>query len=136
MNLVRTAFVGLLAMCGSVACYTAPEHAERDEQNESGQALGAEGAGDLPRDVAEVFARCTSCHSATHTAAPMALVRYEDLVAPGHGNKRTIADEAVARMRSTSAPMPPSGPRVPESEIGRVEKWLANGTPRCGSDER
>ena len=83
-------------------------------------------------DVAAVMqAHCTGCHGDPPAGAPLPLVTYEQLIEPSGGG--TVADRVVARMNSTSRPMPPSGSPVPYDEIAIVEGWIAAGQPyeRC-----
>jgi hypothetical protein len=67
----------------------------------------------------------------------MPLMTYADLVAPAVSDpSKRVADLALTRMQSTSAPMPPgSGPTVPAAEIATFQMWLSNGLPMgaCGS---
>lgn len=96
-----------------------------------GGASGGPVGSDLPCDVALLLARqCTSCHGTTLSGgAPFAMVSRADLlreVAPGS----SVASRSLARMRLTSAPMPPSPfPPPAATDIAVLEQWVANGAP-------
>jgi hypothetical protein len=101
-----------------------------------GRDAGA-GAG-LPCDVQSVMStRCTTCHGSTPSqGAPMPLVTYADLTAPSRSNPSlTNAQAAVARMQSSTSPMPPApASRATSSEITTVQSWISAGYPAgsCG----
>jgi hypothetical protein len=79
--------------------------------------------------------RCRSCH-VQGGPSPMALVSYEDLTAPSKSDAaKSMVAKMIERMRSTSAPMPPSGPPATAEEIAALEAWVAAKTPRgeCGA---
>ncbi len=92
----------------------------------------------LPCDVQSVLAtRCWSCHAAG-TAGPgqPVLVTRDNLMATSALDPAlTYAQAAVARMQSTSAPMPPA-PAAPATaqEIATLNGWIAAGYPAgsCG----
>jgi hypothetical protein len=61
-------------------------------------------------------------------------VTYGDLTAPSVSNKAlSEAAQAVARMKDTTSPMPPSGPAPSASEIATVEAWVTASTPKGAS---
>lgn len=98
---------------------------------------GAQSSG-LPCDVQEMLvARCQSCHSSPPMqGVPLALITYNQLVAPAPSDAtKKVVEVSITRMRSSSAPMPPT-PASPAtaSEIAVLENWLASGLPRgsCG----
>lgn len=98
--------------------------------------LGAVGEG-MPCEIDDVLARnCRSCHGDPPAAAPMSLVRYEDLLAPSLGDpSRTVAAAALDRMQSSTAPMPPGAPgTVPVGDLALWAEWLLADTPAgdCG----
>lgn len=99
----------------------------------------ASGPSDLPCEVAETLAaRCWTCHGSPPAGgAPMSLVSRADLTRPSHTDPAsTFAERAVIRMRATTAPMPPAGPRATEAEIVALEAWIAAGTPAGSCDAR
>lgn len=94
-------------------------------------------AEDLPCEVAEVLAaRCWTCHGAMPAGgAPMSLVSHAHLTSPSTVDPSlSFAERAVLRMRATTAPMPPSGPRVPDADIARIDAWIAGGMPAGSCD--
>ena len=130
------------AAAAIAGCYTAPE-------SDPSAAFGAAGGGatanaaslaarGLPCDVQSLLAeRCAGCHSASHPNTPMALGTYDDLTAPAASDpKKTVAELALARIRSDASPMPPSGPRVGDAQVAAFAAWVGRGAPRetCGSD--
>jgi hypothetical protein len=95
---------------------------------DAGMATG----GDLPCDVQQVLAtRCQSCHSSPPVGAPMALVTYADMMAPSLVDPtKNCAQTSVARMKSTTLPMPPA-PATPATttEIATLQNWITAGYP-------
>jgi len=100
---------------------------------------GTNGATGLPCDVQAVMsAACTSCHGSPPLAGvPMSLVTYADLTAPSHSDPtRNATQVSVARMQSTTMPMPPApGTPATAAQISTLTSWIAAGYPRgtCGS---
>lgn len=99
---------------------------------------GARATAGLPCDVSALLASsCIRCHGARPTkGAPMALVTYDDLVAPWDEDPtRTIADVALERMKATEQPMPPEGPPA-APVVDAFAAWVSAGTPwvACGSE--
>jgi mono/diheme cytochrome c family protein len=86
---------------------------------------------DLPCDVAQVLANCTSCHSSPPVGgAPMALVSYADLTAPAPTDAtKTTAEMCVTRMQSTTAPMPPTGD-ASQTDVATLQSWISAGYPQ------
>jgi mono/diheme cytochrome c family protein len=126
-----TWFVALAFVAG---CYTAPDHDDEGERTapqhthahaESTTSSASSPASDdrLPREIQELLvARCQRCHSATD--GPMPLGTFEDLIAPAKSDpSRRVADLCIERLRDSRAPMPPSGPRVPDATILAFESW-------------
>jgi hypothetical protein len=112
----------------------------------SGGSSGAGGAGGavnsgggLPCDVQTVLVdRCQSCHGVVpNSGAPMSLVTYAQLAAPAGSNpSMTYAQVALARMQSTTSPMPPApAARATAAEIATMNAWVSAGIPAtgCGS---
>ena len=92
---------------------------------------GSGSGGDLPCDVQAVLSNhCTSCHANPPTnGAPMSLLTYADLTAPGAGGV-TIAERALIRMQDTAMPMPPApAPAVSSAEIATFQAWVNGGMP-------
>jgi cytochrome c5 len=96
---------------------------------------GAAGTGlktGLPCEVQAVLEnRCIACHDGTRPESPR-LLDYADLVAPSKVDPaKSMAQEALGRMRSTTSPMPPP-PAVPpdNAEIEPFETWVILGTPK------
>jgi cytochrome c553 len=97
---------------------------------------GTTTATDLPCDVASVLqAKCTSCHSSPPVGgAPMSLVSYADLTAQDLSDKtKTVAEQCVVRMQSSTAPMPPGGGAT-SSDVQTIQNWISAGYPQgsCG----
>jgi hypothetical protein len=97
------------------------------------------GSSGLPCDVQALLAtRCTSCHGSTPLpGVPMSLLTLADLGAPSRTDPtRTVAQLSLARMQSTSQPMPPAPyPPATSSEIAAFASWVSGGlkAPACGS---
>jgi hypothetical protein len=93
-------------------------------------------AGDLPCDVATLLAdACASCHGdpLANGAGPR-LVEASDLGAPSKIDpSKTVADDCVDRMKSTSRPMPPSG-LLGSDRVAVLERWIAAGMPKGTCD--
>ncbi len=88
-------------------------------------------ASGLPCDVDAVLAqKCRSCHGAK-LKSPMALLTYEDLVAPSKSDPSTsVAALSLARMKDLEKPMPPSkASAATASELAAFDRWLAAGLP-------
>lgn len=93
-------------------------------------------ASGMPCDVRALLAtRCVSCHGVVPASgAPMSLVTYGDLMAPAASNPSlTVAEVAVMRMQSATAPMPPApATRATAAEIAALQSWNAAGNPQVG----
>jgi hypothetical protein len=109
----------------------------------SSSVTGATGSGGaqadgLPCDVQAILqAHCWSCHGAKPSGgAPNALVTRDDLAAPSPSDpSKSNAVMAMARMVSTSAPMPPKpASPVSPSERATFGAWVNAGLPAgsCG----
>jgi mono/diheme cytochrome c family protein len=86
----------------------------------------------LPCDVQKVLEdACIACHGGSQ-APPM--LSYGDLLAQsGQYPGQTIAQRALARMKSTSSPMPPPPAVAPTAaEIATFEAWANAGTLKGG----
>lgn len=91
----------------------------------------------LPCDVAVLLKNtCDECHGAIpKDDAPNTIVTYADLVAKSESKpSETVAQLALARMKSTSRPMPPDAPATPD-EVAILANWIAAGMPKgaCGT---
>jgi len=88
----------------------------------------------LPCDVQALLEnRCIGCHDGK-TAGAAPLLAYADLVAPSKSDPaQSMAKVALARIKSTSSPMPPAPAAPPDAdEIATMEEWVAAGTPKAG----
>lgn len=85
------------------------------------------GPTNLPCDVEHLLAtRCWSCHGPSPAAgAPMSLVTRDELLAKSKSDPtKSNAELAVARMQSTTAPMPPGSPS-PAADVKVLSDWIA-----------
>ena len=102
----------------------------------TGGSGGGAVTGDLPCDVAALLStKCVSCHGSIPAGgAPMSLLSYTDLTAPAKTDPtKTNAVVAVARMMSTTSPMPPAGlPAATPAEIASLQNWISAGYPTTG----
>jgi hypothetical protein len=94
---------------------------------------------DLPCDVETALStRCWSCHGPTPTVGAPSLTTVAAFMAPSRiMPSQTEGEVAVARMQSTSIPMPPA-PNAPatSAEITTISNWVAAGYPSgtgCGA---
>ena len=93
---------------------------------------------DLPCDVETVLStRCWSCHGQTPVVGVPALTSVAAFMAPSRLDpSRSIGALAVARMQSTTIPMPPA-PATPATtaEVATITAWINAGYPAgtgCG----
>lgn len=139
------AAVPLLAVsCFAAACAAVDPSFDPDAQGTDGSSgdtlgaddtIGTEGEG-MPCAIDEVLSRnCRSCHGAT-PSSPMSLLSYDDLLAPSlSDSSRSVAQLALDRMQSSTAPMPPGAPgSVHVDDLAVWAQWLLDGTPtgECG----
>lgn len=84
---------------------------------------------DLPCDVVDVLAACTSCHAGADPSGSVGLVTRADLAASSPADPSvTVADRAVARMQDAARPMPPTG--LPgAADVAVLEAWIQSGMP-------
>jgi len=85
----------------------------------------------LPCDIQTFLAdRCQSCHGKTPSnGAPISLMTYADLAARTSAGV-TVAQRALARIKSPSAQMPPlPAPAVPSAQAAIFEAWITSGAP-------
>ena len=88
-------------------------------------------AGGVPSDVQAFFGTCGSCHGAIPTAGTPSLSSYASLTAASAADPtQTNAERALARVQSTTNPMPPAGVAPPSAiEIAALQDWIAAGYP-------
>lgn len=90
----------------------------------------------LPCDVAALLSEsCGSCHgSPLAGGAPNELLTAADLAAPSKLDpSKTVADDALARMKSASQPMPPSG-LLASDRVAVLANWISDGMPPGSCD--
>jgi len=102
----------------------------------SGTVSGATG---VPCDVATVFAeKCTGCHADPPVNGSMSgLVTLADLTATAKEDAtKTEIELSVARMQSTTSPMPPTsvGNPATAADIATLQNWITAGTPAGSCD--
>jgi hypothetical protein len=109
----------------------------------AGQGLGGGSAGSsaeasgLPCDVYQLLVdKCVSCHASPPVGAPVALVRYADLMAKASSDPtKNEAQLSLSRMQSTTSPMPPKpGSPATAAQIAALQSWIAGGLAKgtCG----
>lgn len=86
----------------------------------------------LPCDVQALFEnRCIGCHDGKTAGAPRLLDRADLTKASATDAKQSMAALSLARMKSTSSPMPPPPAELPDAEeIQIMADWVAAGTPK------
>jgi hypothetical protein len=149
--LLLSAVASAIALVAVAAgCYTRPNSdlgpapegpaASPHRAEPAGASVGPAGAAaepsGLPCDVAKVLAAsCTDCHGRPLAeGAPVALVTYEDLVAPSLSDpNRSVAAVSLERIKETRRPMPPDE-ALGASDVAVLESWVGAGMPRgeCG----
>lgn len=74
---------------------------------------------------------CSACHGSTPLPGSPSLVTYANLTAPSNVSaSETYAQRALARLQSTSSPMPPAGsPRPSATLVTALQTWISNGYP-------
>ena len=90
---------------------------------------------DLPCDVETVMStRCWACHGQTPIAGVPALTSVAAFMAPSRTDpSQSVGALAVARMQSTTSPMPPPpSTAATTAEIGVIAAWVGAGTPSGG----
>ncbi len=102
---------------------------------------GSTASGTVPCDVATVLAaKCTGCHSDPPVNSAIAgLVTYSDLMKTAiEDPTKNEAELALARMQSSTSPMPPATFNDPASasDIATVQSWINAGYPSgsCAGD--
>lgn len=120
-------------------CYLPEETA--DSGVVDGGAPMADGGGltgdGLPCDVDQLVAdNCRSCHR-VNGSAPMPLVSRVHFTAATPSNASTsVGSQSVTRMKSATAPMPPSG-QLSAAQIQVLDAWVTAGMPEgtCGTGD-
>jgi hypothetical protein len=91
----------------------------------------------LPCDLSKLLIdQCALCHGSMLIGAKHHLLSYEDLTEKQDDDPtKTIADLALARMQSTTKPMPPDG-LLDSATILPLVSWINSGMPRgaCGDE--
>lgn len=101
-----------------------------DGINSTGSGAGSGAETGLPCDVQQLLEnRCIGCHL---NASPPPLLNYADLQKPSATDPaKTMAQKSVERMKSTTAPMPPTPAVAPTAaEIATFEAWVNAGAPK------
>jgi hypothetical protein len=97
--------------------------------NTTGMGAGSGAVTGLPCDIQQLLEnRCIGCHLGP---SPKPLLTYTDLTAKSSVDPtKTMAQESLVRMQSTTSPMPPA-PAVPPTaaEIMTFQAWVTAGTP-------
>jgi hypothetical protein len=96
--------------------------------NTSGKGAGTGAATGLPCDVQQLLEnRCIGCHLGP---SPKPLLTYADLTAPSSTAGKSMAQQSLVRMQSTTSPMPPAPAVAPDAtEIKTFSDWVTAGTP-------
>lgn len=119
-------------------CYLPEEIADGGDAGSIVVEVDGGGAGvGLPCDVeALVAGNCRGCHRSMGSA-PMPLLSLAHFTAASPSNASvTVGAQSVTRMKSTSAPMPPSGP-LAATQVQLLETWVTAGMPAgsCGTGD-
>jgi hypothetical protein len=133
-TLAAAAFVGCFAQTGSDGFGSDPNGNDPNGNGDPDGAAptlddaGKPAATGVPCAIETTLSTyCWSCHGVT-PSAPSRLVTYGDLTAPSVANGSVSeAEEALTRMKASTSPMPPSGPKP--------SAWVSASTPKgakCG----
>ena len=98
-----------------------------------GAAGGACSQAVLPAAVQTMLTnKCVSCHGSTPLAGLPSLSSYADLTAPSKSDpSKTYAVVMLARIQSTSIPMPPApGAPVAATDISALQDFISQGYPK------
>jgi hypothetical protein len=99
----------------------------------AGTSGGSCTAGGIPADVAAVIgSSCIACHGSPPVqGVPSSLATYASLTAPSKTDPtKSVATVALARMQSTTMPMPPAPlSRPTAAQIAAFQAWVSAGTP-------
>ncbi len=100
--------------------------------NVTGVGAGTGAATGLPCDVQQIIENtCLGCHGGTGTTS-VKLLTYEDLLKPSASDPtKTLAQVSLARMQSTTNPMPPKPAEPPTAaEIAVFDAWVKAGSQK------
>jgi len=150
MNLRLSYLASTLVLAAVAGCYTGsavdnnkgPTTSGTDSTDPASEGPGAQvktpavaAPTGLPCDVAQVLNECSDCHGSTPSGgATNTLLSFEDLTAKSDDDPtKTVADVALARMRSADRPMPPTG-LLPDAQVATFEAWITGGLQKgsCG----
>ena len=132
---LRALLVGALVTAGFVGCSSGNSFdSDGGSSNPVVDDSGTPVATGVPCNVQTLLSTyCWSCHGVT-PSAPSRLVTYADLTKTSVSNgANTEAEQALARMKSTTSPMPASGPAPSASEIAAFEAWVTGGAAQGAS---
>jgi hypothetical protein len=142
-SLTRILLPCAVAIAAAAGCFVPPDENGAQPSGGSSPSSSNTGGGQvagagLPCDVSALLtAYCQSCHGSP-PSAPMPLLTYEDLAAGAVSDPtRSVAELALERMESTSAPMPPGAtPTVPVADREAFRAWVLGGLPKgeCGGE--
>jgi hypothetical protein len=130
MSSIRTRALTLWSLLFVGGCYSGDEPAFMNGLPDLDGGVNAV-AQDLPCDVSQVLTQyCIDCHNhSALSASKRALDSYAALTTTTSSG--TAVELALARLESTSDPMPPSGmPRPSAGDIQVLQSWAATGYPR------
>jgi len=119
-----------ILVCLSLAGCTVWQQARTN--GDAGVPPGSRIPTNLPCDVEAILAaNCQSCHGLWPAGgAPMSLVTYDDLIAPAKSDPtKSVAEMCLARIQSTTAPMPPAPPAMSSADLATFQNWVAAGMP-------
>ena len=130
VGLVSSAFIGLLASCGTDAGVTPTDAGPTPTTSAS--VPGPTGQG-LPCDVQRVLAdNCWKCHSSPPKfGAPMPLTTHAQLIAAATSDAtKKVHERVVKRIHDDAAPMPQApNPRLSAADMAVLDAWSAAGAP-------
>lgn len=106
----------------------------------AGSSTQAQLGADYCQAAAVIRESCLECHGAARKyGAPMSLLTYADLAAPGKTNPQLrVLDLMALRIHDTAKPMPPVGFPITPQGIAVIDGWLAGGAlppvdPTCAT---
>jgi mono/diheme cytochrome c family protein len=127
--MLSTSRVVWFVICGAVVAACEAELVDDGLGGGDGAGAGGAAASGLPCDVAQVLVACSGCHAGDRPSGGVRTTSRADLLAASPDfPAQTVAERCVLRMRSTTDPMPPSGP-LSETAIQVVEAWVQAGMP-------
>lgn len=114
---------------GNVIVQEPTEPAAEEETGEEGEEPSTvSDAKGLPCELAVLIkTACGECHSGAEPSGKTRITTWEDLTRPSEFDpSKKVAELALARMKSSDSPMPPSG-KLGKSEIEILETWIEDG---------